>query len=128
MGGEDNTTGRQGPIRLGSPPHGRGGPIEVFTMPMTSGLTPAWAGRTHWGSALLSATRAHPRMGGEDLGQLEESGVGDGLTPAWAGRTLGSETGSWALGAHPRVGGEDWVALVVCIIALWLTPAWAGRT
>ena len=112
------------------------------------GLIPAWAGKTcAWMSSRIRP-KAHPRVGGENLGgsvdviePLGSSPRGRGkretpawrwcrcrLIPAWAGKTKGrSRLGSWDE-AHPRVGGENWAGKERPTYPARLIPAWAGKT
>ena len=94
---------------------------------MVLGLIPAWAGKTGVVAVMVTAGRAHPRVGGEneddlvhgnDVAGSSPRGRGKrrggppgrnkgGLIPAWAGKTATcpySESRGWA---HPRVGGEN---------------------
>ena len=91
----------------GSPPHGRGPPLEHAEHRGRAGLTPAWAGTTNNEVNREGMVRAHPRMGGDHSmafhhgkGTAGSPPHGRGpprrcrrrpdrqrLTPAWAGTT-----------------------------------------
>ena len=126
MGGDHDTGGAGRLLPVGSPPHGRGPPSSVCLDAHPYGLTPAWAGTTGYQSGRCTASRAHPRMGGDHCwAHLEGwSNAGSpphgrgpphsvarddgrvGLTPAWAGTT----EDHWVMlavdRAHPRMGGD----------------------
>ena len=111
----------------GSSPRGRGKRSllrQAFRLP---GLIPAWAGKTFSPAASISAARAHPRVGGENVlscgkhfGCQGSSPRGRGkreyaadreargrLIPAWAGKTGDVPSHRKVRRAHPRVGGEN---------------------
>ena len=52
---------------LGSSPRGRGKPVSLHLEEGTGGLIPAWAGKTHPLPPHVGDSRAHPRVGGENL-------------------------------------------------------------
>ena len=65
-GGENQSRSRAPPTYSGSSPRGRGKPAKPgFTSPRT-GLIPARAGKTAIDGPLGSASKAHPRAGGEN--------------------------------------------------------------
>ena len=127
VGGENSVWGRAVRPVPGSSPRGRGKPCLHMAVSVSSGLIPAWAGKTVMRTFEPLGARAHPRVGGENLGRyrLRQDVIGSSprgrgkpyirrrragiqrLIPAWAGKT------SWRLapprdrGAHPRVGGEN---------------------
>ena len=94
---------------------------------MTSGLTPAFAGKTACPVLCLLRRGAHPRIRGEDIhhaaatgsyrgspphsrGRLAVASDVDqlvGLTPAFAGKTYHPSHYTGFGGAHPRIRGED---------------------
>ena len=111
----------------GSSPLTRGKPRLTTSEHEVCRLIPAHAGKT---SALLylnSASRAHPRSRGENIGRKKNSrklrgsspltrgkpvvgsgdGVGVGLIPAHAGKTTSRRLQASAPRAHPRSRGEN---------------------
>ncbi|SES04329.1 hypothetical protein SAMN05443377_1391 [Propionibacterium cyclohexanicum] len=125
--GED--AGPQTPPRFhrGSPPHSRGRLPNPADQHASSGLTPAFAGKTGGPRRCIAATPAHPRIRGEDAGAgaglsrvmgspphsrgrpyagVVEAGV-EGLTPAFAGKTRSPQRWGDDERAHPRIRGED---------------------
>ena len=114
-------------VPLGSPPRMRGRRARGVVYCCLGGLTPAYAGKTGRSSRASWTARAHPRVCGEDVGDLLVAGVvagspprmrgrrdqpggkgrRAGLTPAYAGKTVVAFTPGPAPAAHPRVCGED---------------------
>ena len=112
---------------IGSSPRGRGKRHLEVGLQHLPGLIPARAGKTPPGGRLPRARRAHPRAGGENLGQVRgcqahqgssPRGRGKplstprvvsspGLIPARAGKTCCTRTRSAHRPAHPRAGGEN---------------------
>ena len=111
----------------GSSPRGRGKPDQDPEPVRDPGLIPAWAGKTTTLLGTEAASRAHPRVGGENaedrqaaLKKMGSSPRGRGkqtcsvshhgvwgLIPAWAGKTPTRADGERCRRAHPRVGGEN---------------------
>ena len=132
----------------GSSPRGRGKLSTSARASARQRLIPAWAGKTSSSAANIWGLSAHPRVGGENLGDDDarrlEAGSsprgrgkraaqrrlfrGPGLIPAWAGKTAPSSVPSSWYSAHPRVGGENRVLRVTVIGLSRLIPAWAGKT
>ena len=127
VGGENVAKSSRPSTRDGSSPRGRGKHPVAGLVADSSGLIPAWAGKTRSARQNRYNTQAHPRVGGEN-------GLGDGLQvpnggssprgrgkpheeaplawqgrliPAWAGKTQCRVLGPGAVQAHPRVGGEN---------------------
>ena len=114
-------------FKTGSSPRGRGKRHARICLGLPAGLIPAWAGKTSRGGANHRGSTAHPRVGGENPGQLGTGIVGagssprgrgkprlrrprrgqDGLIPAWAGKTHRRRGRDAHHQAHPRVGGEN---------------------
>ena len=108
VGGENARNACPSSSTRGSSPRGRGKPKAPKTVKFTVRLIPAWAGKTSPQTTRRSRTRAHPRVGGENLigGCLVAPGAGSSprgrgkpltkccattrsrLIPAWAGKTL----------------------------------------
>ena len=127
MRGEDVWAAYSASPGEGSPPHARGRLIVVIPGTVRVRLTPACAGKTEASAASTAASRAHPRMRGEDDDKAPAAGMMNGspphargrrvqarrgnhflrLTPACAGKTVDSES-PWSFAkAHPRMRGED---------------------
>ena len=127
VGGENHGLGVVPVIPSGSSPRGRGKLMRRRTCRSSTGLIPAWAGKTPHPAAPPYQARAHPRVGGENQvrasrdGRLSGSsprGRGKrirhpdqrprlGLIPAWAGKTGDGAPEKSGARAHPRVGGEN---------------------
>ena len=111
----------------GSSPRGRGKLGFCSNVEQVQGLIPAWAGKTFARGTSIRHPRAHPRVGGENLGRREmfrflvgssprgrgkryprsRSGSARRLIPAWAGKTWRRGLKGHSDEAHPRVGGEN---------------------
>ena len=86
MGGEKQVTGFASDNAEGSPPHGRG---KVYLGPqLWAGhrITPAWAGKSFAGCILISASRDHPRVGGEKFSHALPLLGGVGSPPRGRGK------------------------------------------
>ena len=126
MGGEKTKGAGPEKSGLGSPPRGRGKVGHSVISTISSGITPAWAGKSLFDMVINSLLEDHPRVGGEKfqkpIDMLQDMGSpprGRGkvlefalvfrwcrITPAWAGKRLlpsWRDTREWD---HPRVGGE----------------------
>ena len=110
----------------GSPPRGRGKVSSMNLSNSSSGITPAWAGKSCILSGRCRRSRDHPRVGGEKSIPFTSStthlgspprGRGKvvnkwqvsrlwGITPAWAGKSITGNGRNDGFGDHPRVGGE----------------------
>ena len=121
--------------RVGSSPRGRGKPGCEGLEKNHIRLIPAWAGKTTSASTPRGCTRAHPRVGGENIKAAKRAqpttgssprGRGKqtfrdsgkeafGLIPAWAGKTRVPAGRMVSARAHPRVGGENLIA--GCLVA-----------
>ena len=126
VGGEHTGTRIWQPQGGGSSPRGRGTPPWRPCLPPRRRLIPAWAGNTQSPLLRRRCTSAHPRVGGEHLGnvvadnieagssprgrgtQKQRNGEFEGkrLIPAWAGNTARQRGETGHAPAHPRVGGE----------------------
>ena len=118
------------PVSLASPgssPRGRGKQRPNEGLFGCLGLIPARAGKTPRRRSLIVRSPAHPRAGGENLGDLEAIGGEQGssprgrgkprdvlprlgragLIPARAGKTGAERMSSGRSRAHPRAGGEN---------------------
>ena len=126
VGGEKSRVMVLPSCRMGSPPRRRGKVKHVLHAVLDVGITPAWAGKSGRSCGQTSASRDHPRMGGEKRflsahsknfsgSPPHERGKGRrspgqivtvGITPAWAGKSGCTWTISSAWRDHPRIGGE----------------------
>ncbi len=109
----------------GSPPRAQGtdapvghGDVDVGTTPACAGnrgrrttfrrrITPACAGNSVGRRPRCSATPDHPRVRGEQGGELADRRVRDGITPACAGNRTACTRGRRTPADHPRVRGEQ---------------------
>ena len=112
---------------LGSSPRGRGKRDLRRVKGVTTGLIPAWAGKTAGYGARAGRGRAHPRVGGENLrmpsrpqsktgssprgrGKRRDDALclaDPGLIPAWAGKTIYPAMQALAgFGSSPRGRGK----------------------
>ena len=106
MGGEKLPRKFTKAANPGSPPHGRGKVNLSILEGADTGITPAWAGKSHPRTAPRHRAQDHPRMGGEKL--LVRRSVG------------------WRWGSPPHGRGKDPLHHMVDGAAI-ITPAWAGK-
>ena len=112
---------------VGSPPRRRGKVPHSLGQGHQVGITPAWAGKSGRSCGQTSASRDHPRAGGEKKLRIELSQPHAGspprrrgkaknrcrscpftrITPAQAGKRRPQQRHRMALQDHPRVGGEQ---------------------
>ena len=106
VGGEK--PGPAGPLPCpgGSPPRGRGKDSRYLRSAATSGITPAWAGKSISQTSTMKTARDHPRVGGEKH------------CPHGINMTFG--------GSPPRGRGKGIVS-TLRIAYTGITPAWAGK-
>ena len=127
VGGENDVSGPTEQRCYGSSPRGRGKRARGAGHRSQRRLIPAWAGKTPTSPAATRGSRAHPRVGGENLTMptapivsVGSSPRGRGkprpwrrsrrsgrLIPAWAGKTPPRTGATPRTRAHPRVGGEN---------------------
>ena len=107
MGGENRRLAPASSFTAGSSPRGRGKPRETWDETPTTGLIPAWAGKTSKKTQPSSTFSAHPRVGGENMGVVAEGASAAGSSPRGRGKPRNLTRLSWTLG---------------------LIPAWAGKT
>ena len=146
-GGENvgDPPGNPGPP--GSSPRGRGKRPPRTARPVEARLIPARAGKTVRVSREPSATRAHPRAGGENKfpGERREYGYGSSprgrgkrsgrarswlagrLIPARAGKTPRRPASPSASRAHPRAGGENNLAKAAQVAFNGSSPRGRGK-
>ena len=131
----------------GSPPHVRGkdGP-RVYYIP-NSGITPAYAGKSPDGTKMVTQSRDHPRICGEEIceglgcrgalgspprmrgrgGLRVRQWLPAGITPAYAGKSplpLCRHGSPWD---HPRVCGEERQCYLVGVATPGSPPRMRGR-
>ena len=107
VGGEKLALTGNAPVKMGSPPRGRGKDIVVKGHSSGEGITPAWAGKSSSISEVSSRMRDHPRVGGE--------------------KRVPSMIFSAAGGSPPRGRGKVmWGGLLAAMVRI--TPAWAGKS
>mgnify|MGYP000915057780 CR=1 FL=1 len=107
MRGEDSLINVTQCVVVGSPPHARGRPSNVWRSPSCEGITPACAGKTDIGVNISYVRRDHPRMRGEDLLPPQGKRLQEGSPPHARGRRATTS---------------------VYVRATWITPACAGKT
>ena len=108
VGGEKSLSASSVWSRTGSPPRWRGKVGHSVISAISSGITPAWAGKRRRVLVKLAASRDHPRVGGEKVWrtssgtcsrgspprgrgkvrQVRSFPVSSRITPAWAGKRL----------------------------------------
>ena len=147
VGGENLAANGVEGYDQGSSPRGRG-KREIQTGARRSiRLIPAWAGKTTFVDPCHMKTRAHPRVGGENVSSSRSSrsksgssprgrgkhlGVGRGsrgvgLIPAWAGKTPQTRVATRRTQAHPRVGGENSIHFGSVSLAGGSSPRGRGK-
>ena len=129
MGGENRPGSARVPDDQGSSPHGRGIRLAASSRCISTGLIPAWAGKTKARVGRIDERGAHPRMGGENdahhiklslshgssphgrgkLRTVRRLPLRGGLIPAWAGKTWANRPTTPLRPTHPRMGGENGV-------------------
>ena len=107
VGGENRQPPPYGAVRVGSSPRGRGKLIPRAGIPGVAGLIPAWAGKTPPGQHTAARSRAHPRVGGENV--MSDNLMPDpyGSSPRGRGKQRRVDASRAQAMAHPRVGGEN---------------------
>ena len=128
MGGEKSPGRALRCCIRGSPPRGRGKETRPLLCRFSSGITPAWAGKSRPVSPPHRPHRDHPRMGGEKRQALSAAHGSAGspprgrgkihgvachidavaITPAWAGKRPSHCSERRRSQDHPRVGGEKY--------------------
>ena len=127
MRGEQILSGAASPMLPGSPPHARGAVKEILITMLSQGITPACAGSSLDYNASAMWYKDHPRMRGEQTGNLPRSDPGTGspphargavsfraahhmntrITPACAGSSPGPVAVMISGRDHPRMRGEQ---------------------
>ena len=101
---------------LGSPPRMRGRVIRGLATRITSGITPAYAGKSHHLPAHTGKIRDHPRVCGEEFTQSATKTTIPGSPPRMRGRVPIGENGWWAVGITPAYAGKRRNALLYHIL------------
>src|SRR5690606_14902242 len=81
VGGEDSVVRSSSVRGCGTPPRRRGGRHERLPRDRGPRNTPASAGRTTTGRPARPRSSEHPRVGGEDVGDLPFEAADDGTPP-----------------------------------------------
>ena len=132
----------------GSPPRGRGKGRHPHLLWKAGRITPAWAGKSWYGSTITGPEEDHPRVGGEKepkrrmvhapagspprgrgkVLSMRSLLCSDRITPAWAGKSEQPRQISHDFRDHPRVGGEKAFGIDGIQYMIRITPAWAGKS
>src|SRR5690606_18550410 len=81
VGGEDHNWKAGSTEEFGTPPRRRGGRLEPCRLRVVQRNTPASAGRTRRPIRRAAEATEHPRVGGEDVGDLPFEAADDGTPP-----------------------------------------------
>ena len=147
VGGENPSCRPSYPRRSGSSPRGRGKRWPGCAESRTSGLIPAWAGKTTDLAISPHKPGAHPRVGGENqlIDEIVRSDQGSSprgrgkrdndvsgrrqtrLIPAWAGKTHEHAATKPCAWAHPRVGGENFQSETMFADGIGSSPRGRGK-
>ena len=112
------------------------------------GITPAYAGKSPDGTKMVTQSRDHPRICGEEIceglgcrgalgspprmrgrgGLRVRQWLPAGITPACAGKSKKRHLGGWKKGDHPRVCGEKLHPMHFPHGINRITPACAGKS
>ena len=147
MGGEKWTIRFARPRLMGSPPHGRGKVVPAEQLMGETGITPAWAGKSHKRGRHKRQAEDHPRMGGEKLffNVCNQFVIGspphgrgkeitditewptNRITPAWAGKSYCIFVMPFFQWDHPRMGGEKLTVFKFCCMKIGSPPHGRGK-
>ena len=86
VGGENEVAGSSPVGGAGSSPRGRGKRHPRIRLGVPAGLIPAWAGKTLVIACASSVSKAHPRVGGENILDSTEVYSGIGSSPRGRGK------------------------------------------
>ena len=137
---------KQGSL-AGSPPRMRGKELERGSNDPSTGITPAYAGKSSRHDQSTGSNQDHPRVCGEKAllclrsllmvgspprmrGKAVRNETGKswkGITPAYAGKSLQCSWMNSSLWDHPRVCGEKLEIPSEVLYKQWITPAYAGK-
>ena len=93
-------------IAWGSPPPMRGKVFSPPTAAPSSGITPAYAGKSGILWFAVRPLQDHPRLCGEKYGICGRTGRNPGITPAYAGKRSMKSVLNAIMQDHPRLCGE----------------------
>ena len=85
----------------GSPPHRRGKDRTIKTIAAFTRITPAWAGKSPWGSGSFLQSQDHPRVGGEKMLDASRALSWVGSPPRRRGKVLFKALCETAFGITP---------------------------
>ncbi len=146
-GGDDATVPTNRDRWFGTPPRWRGRRLGGQGSDGRAGNTPALAGTTARPGSAASPATEHPRAGGDDDPDENDSTLQTGTPPRWRGRrssaatnaprsrntpalagtTHRTEPASPSSGEHPRAGGDDTRVEPPCPPLRGTPPRWRGR-
>ena len=101
MGGENDSNESFTPLIAGSSPRGRGKLCWASGEVSSTGLIPAWAGKTQSRESCAAGATAHPRVGGENTGKVMNGVTQRGSSPRGRGKHGGGRGLSRAVGLIP---------------------------
>ena len=127
VGGENEEGGQFEHFAVGSSPRGRGKPVDVAASAATSGLIPAWAGKTPRRRASSAALTAHPRVGGENHCIPIVGPCIAGSSPRGRGKLVGRHGFPSRLGLIPAWAGKTHVARLNLIVGAGSSPRGRGK-
>ena len=108
MRGEKSTMSACLPMITGSPPHARG-KVQFFRKLLkVVRITPAYAGKRPFSSALTSARKDHPRIRGEKSGEVRHTPRVVGSPPHTRGKVTGFHVLSHQSRITPACAGKRW--------------------
>ena len=111
----------------GSPPHVRGKELLVGVDFLTTGITPAYAGKSTGAYSMTTLSRGSPpRMRGKVDG-FSQNGAIPGITPAYAGKSSVKERTTPRNRDHPRMCGEKATASSMRLMAMGSPPHVRGK-
>ena len=109
----------------GSPPRMRGKVIRGLATRITSGITPAYAGKSAAAPLVSTPARDHPRVCGEKCGCAARFDACQGSPPRMRGKEWFRDQNIDDPGITPAYAGKS-VCVCVCV-CVWITPAYAGK-
>ena len=112
--GEKHTKGQTRPRVAGSPPRMRGKAEPGFVLWVTSGITPAYAGKSTPSRCSWACIRDHPRVCGEKEESQEVAAPGKGSPPRMRGKVGKSRNGRAHRGITPAYAGKSDAAAARC--------------
>ena len=125
--GENHATPRRGRASSGSSPLTRGKPCRFFTVPASTGLIPAHAGKTTQRRDAGAHPAAHPRSRGENNHPDLLHSLPVGSSPLTRGKPSLCSAASTPRPAHPRSRGENRVMVSVPRLRTGSSPLTRGK-